>query len=305
MRAEGPRPGAPLFTIGTHSVHSQAVTVKLSDVYNGLDVEDVKRMLQDKEGIPPTSSSSFSKVGSWRTACPLAHYGISPGTLLHVVLRLAGGKPVICLWAAQPTDVTVRLRLSRHWALSSLVPRPDEYYSGGGGGSGGAEGVAGTADTSGGKAGDGGGWTAGGREAAWRVRALPDGTLVHPGSGGREYAYLFWEALTEASAVAEEEPAVAGGGGGGGGCSTVAGGSCRDAMSPFPSLGPTPADLPLPDFHPARSFCVAGADVERWLYDALAAFGLPVRERTDFLTYLLAAAHGGRGVAADQVCWPV
>ncbi|KAG2450353.1 hypothetical protein HYH02_004858 [Chlamydomonas schloesseri] len=218
--------------------------------------------------------------------------------------------------------------------------------------------LAGTADTSGAKAGDGGGWTAGGREAAWRVRALPDGTLVHPGSGGREYAYLFWEALTEGSAVAEEEPAVAGGGGGGGGCSTGAGGSCRDAMvweeqpeqaqagggggrqlqlqlqrqagppataaaassvaatatatatavpaqSPFPSLGPTPADLPLPDFHPARSFCVAGADVERWLYDALAAFGLPVRERTDFLTYLLAAAHGGRRVAADQVCWPV
>ncbi|KAG2422703.1 hypothetical protein HXX76_015867 [Chlamydomonas incerta] len=336
-----PPPGVSTFTIAIKTLWGRST--ELSGVYNNLIVSHLKDMVEQKTGLPSgqvTLTSGGMQLEDHRT---LADYGIGPGTTVRVVLKLRGGKPVICVWAAQPTDVSVRLRLSRHWAFSSLVPRPDEYSgsgssSSGGGISGGGEDTA--TEAEGGK----GGWAAGGREAAWRVRALPDGTLAHPGSGGREYAYLFWEALTEGSAVAAAVAAEASGGVAGGGSRSSRGSSRRsscsngtmvweeqpeqaqaggdgqqlqlqpqgrpatataDATAPAPAaaaitspssrlagLGPTPADLPLPDFQPTRSFCVAGADAEAWLYGALSAFGLPVRERTDFLTYWLPHMEG-------------
>ncbi|PNW80422.1 hypothetical protein CHLRE_07g317050v5 [Chlamydomonas reinhardtii] len=348
LRAAGP---APPGAAQTYSVVVRTLTgksVRLLGIYGGLDVEMLKEMVQDSEGTPPDQQRLLFAGREVLEGRTMADYNIGPGATVHLVLRLAGGKPVICVWAAQPTDLTVRLRLSRHWTFSSLVPRPDQYsdgdVAGGGGGGGGGSGA-----EAGSKP---GGWAAGGREAAWRVRALPDGSLVHPGSGGREYAYLFWEALTEGTAA---EPGA--GSGTGAGPSAAAGGSSgnssrrsssssamvweeneeeqkggngRAPLQPQPrlqpqpqppqlacgpglataaaagsvvaaggtasksplGLGPTPTDLPLPDFEPARSFCVAGADVERWLYGALAAFGLPVRERTDFLTYWLPHMEG-------------
>ena len=62
--------------------------------------------------------------------------------------------------------------------------------------------------------------------------------------------------------------------------------SSSSSSSPFriSGLGPTPLGLPLPDFDTRHSFCVAGdAGLEVWLYWALAAFGFPVRESTDFM----------------------
>ncbi|PNH09025.1 Ubiquitin-60S ribosomal protein L40 [Tetrabaena socialis] len=290
---------------------------------------ELKEAIQDREGIPPDQQRLLTQgrqpVLQMEDNRSLSSCGIVDGSAFHLVLRLSGGKPVICLWPAQPTDVTVRLLLCDRWAFSSLVPRPDS-----------TDGVQ------------------GGRRAEWRVRAQPDGTLAHPASGGRQYGYLFWEALTEGGAVGAEQGGVEGqadvaghGGRGAGrlgrsgssassasaldweeaaggplGCGAGAaatlqlsrGGGPQERLGPLggaglpgavpsalatasapahiPGLGPTPADLPLPDFDAGRSFCVAGADAEGWLYGALEAFGVPVRERTDFLTYWLPHMEG-------------
>ncbi|PNH09029.1 hypothetical protein TSOC_004351 [Tetrabaena socialis] len=70
---------------------------------------------------------------------------------LFLVLRLSGGKQVICLRAAHRCN-------GAPGALRPLVPRPD-YMDG----------------------------VQGGRCAEWCERAQPDGTLVNPASGGRQY----------------------------------------------------------------------------------------------------------------------
>jgi hypothetical protein len=194
---------------------------------------------------------------------------------------------VICVWpgAGQAAaEVTVRLQLSQRWAFSSLVPRPDACEVAECGPSGGGVSTPGV----------------GGRFAEWRVTAQADGTLLHGGSGGRAYSYLFWEALTTGGAAPRERcgspppPAVV--------CeepgplAPAPAGEAAAPRSAIPDspestagregwLAATPAELPLPDFVPERSFCVAGCEAEAWLYAALQAFGLPTRETTDFLTY--------------------
>ncbi|GFR44077.1 hypothetical protein Agub_g5237 [Astrephomene gubernaculifera] len=269
-------------------------------VHPSWSMEYVKGMIQDKEGIPPYQQHLIFAGRHPDDGHSVAEVGIRSGSTLTLVLKLRGGKPVICMWPAAPTDATVRLQLSPRWAFSSLVPRPDCTTGGAG--------------------------VVGGRSAEWRVRAQPDGTLTHDASGGRQYTYLFWEALTEGTA----REGVAGAGlrraGSGASSSSAVGweveggrgggqeerqqsllpvaaaeeqqgydviiGRLPAPANPIPGLGPTPPDLPLPDFDAAHSFCVAGADVEAWLYGTLTAFGLPVRERTDFLTYWLPYMEG-------------
>ncbi|KAG2487520.1 hypothetical protein HYH03_013801 [Edaphochlamys debaryana] len=221
---------------------TQAVPVRF-DMF----VVDLKEAVHRRGGPPPNQLRLVANREVLEDGRTLASYGLQDGSSVTLLLNLTGGKPVICIWAADPMDLVVRLQLSYRWAFSSLVPRPD--------------------------VGDGKGeWGTGGRVAEWRVAARPDGSLAHPGSGGREYSYLFWEAMTE-GAVGVEAAA--------GGRAAVSG---RPAL---PGLGPTPPDLPLPDFTPSRSFCVSGAEAEAWLYAALQAFGVPTRERTDFLTFWL------------------
>ncbi|KXZ53504.1 hypothetical protein GPECTOR_7g954 [Gonium pectorale] len=284
-------------------------------------VHDIKHVIQDKEEIPIDLQRLIFAGDQLQDEWRLRDQRIEAESTLHLVLRLCGGKPVICVWPSEPTAVTVRLRLSRHWSFSSLVPRPDRCDGGRGGGKEAAV-VAGR------------GTGVGGHDAEWAVIARPDGTLVHPGSGGREYAYLFWEALTGGgtaggesgegwsaapglersgsdascgSAVlvagedAEMEAATADRLGGAvhhAPPAAAAADAATTASWPLSRLGPTPPDLPLPDFDPARSFCIAGADVEAWLYDALKAFGMPVRERTDMLTYWMPHMEGSPYVLA-------
>ncbi|PNH08295.1 Mitogen-activated protein kinase kinase 2 [Tetrabaena socialis] len=222
--------------------------------------------IQDVRGMPPSQQRLIFSGRQLDDNRKLSDYGLVNGSTIDMMLMLRGGKPVICIWPAQPTDVVVRLQLSEHWAFSSLVPRPDC-----------TDGVQ------------------GGRSAEWAVRAQPDGTLVHPFSGGREYSYLFCMRHggdTEPSTALE----------GVGGMALLYQGSSSPTLPAPPTtshpgpriqgLGPTPLDLPLHDFTAAHSFCVAGRHVETWLYEALAAFGVPVRERTDFLTFWLPHMEG-------------
>ncbi|KXZ43567.1 hypothetical protein GPECTOR_87g430 [Gonium pectorale] len=191
VEASAPLHLHPVPPPNTH-IHVKTSSAKIITLNVSLEwtVLDLKHAIQDKERLLPDQQRLFCDGMLLREELRLRDYGIGAGTTVHLTLGLRGGKPVICVWPSEPTAVTVRLRLSSHWSFSSLVPRPDRCDGGGGGKEAAAAAELGTG--------------LGGRDAEWVVTARPDGTLVHPGSGGREYAYLFWEALT-------------GGGDGGGG----------------------------------------------------------------------------------------
>jgi hypothetical protein len=196
----------------------------------------------------------------------------------------AGGKPVICFFpppdATGPVHASVRLGLTREWELSALVPAP----------------TAASAD---------------GRSATWEVEVQPGGSVVvgaEAGSGGasssgREWAYLFWEALTVAGAHVAAPHAAAGGSGGAALLTLplalgLAGGGSAGPGEASPPWRPPVAGLPLPDFEPAHSFVVPRAGAQEWLHDALVGgFGMPVREATDMITYWCGCARSCARVA--------
>lgn len=84
--------------------------------------------------------------------------------MLHMVLRLRGGKPVIYLSSPKDVVATVRLDLVKQWETSALHPvvrvKKSAMYE----------------------------------TVEWRVKTCADGSLVETDTGP-EVAYLFWEAL--------------------------------------------------------------------------------------------------------------
>ncbi|KAI5829753.1 hypothetical protein K523DRAFT_241420 [Schizophyllum commune Tattone D] len=95
----------------------------------------------------------------------LQDYGIREGSLIDLVFKLRGGKPIIYLFSPRTVEATVRLSLTRNWSLSAIYPivpiaNKDE-----------------------------------GQTLEWKVQTRADGPLRELNTG-LDVSYLFWEALT-------------------------------------------------------------------------------------------------------------
>eukprot|EP01105_Mastigella_eilhardi_P020127 TRINITY_DN4776_c0_g1_i1.p2 TRINITY_DN4776_c0_g1~~TRINITY_DN4776_c0_g1_i1.p2 ORF type:complete len:126 (-),score=35.38 TRINITY_DN4776_c0_g1_i1:94-471(-) len=91
----------------------------------------VKLLICSKEGIPTDQQRIIFDAKQLQDLATLAQYGIGAGSLLYLVLKLRGGKPVILLYPSLGTtetlhDVHVSLKLTSGMQLSSLYPKPEK-----------------------------------------------------------------------------------------------------------------------------------------------------------------------------------
>ena len=127
-------------------------------------VDQLKYIVQDKEGIPPDEQRLGLEGVQMEGDRVLQDYGIREGSLIDLVFKLRGGKPIIYLFSPRTVEATVRLSLTRDWSLSAIypsVPIADKDK---------------------------------GQKLEWKVQTRTDGTL-HELNTELDVSYLFWEAL--------------------------------------------------------------------------------------------------------------
>ena len=138
------------------------------DVEPGDTVEHLKKLIEDKEGILVDEQRLVFAGKQLEDGRTLADCGITEGSMLQIVLRLRGGKPVILFHA--PTagkhagaaiNTTTTVTLHRGCHFTTLLPPP-------------------TATTTG---------TKEEQKIVWEARVEQDMVRV----GQRQHSYLFWE----------------------------------------------------------------------------------------------------------------
>jgi hypothetical protein len=136
-----------------------------------MSVFDLKHLVFNREGIPPCQSRLIFAGKQLEDGNTLDSSSIIHKSTIHLVLRLAGGKPVVYLFPPVPrSNISVRLSLVKSWQFSALYPStPIEEDSTGN-------------------------CSSMGQTVVWSVDAKPDGTLYDHRTS-REVSYLFWEAL--------------------------------------------------------------------------------------------------------------
>ena len=129
-------------------------------------IKDIKYRIQDNEGLPTDYARLIFAGQQLENNRTLYDYSIGHDAVIHLVLRLRGGKPVIYLFSPSNIEVSVKLSLVPEWNISAIYPvvpiKPSSAHSK--------------------------------EEITWRVRVQPNGDLTELNTG-LDVAYLFWEAL--------------------------------------------------------------------------------------------------------------
>ncbi|KAG8999337.1 hypothetical protein FRB90_012087 [Tulasnella sp. 427] len=210
-------------------------------------VADLKAKMGEKKGICLREHSLLYNGTRLEDSFTLGHYGLEDDDVLDLFPRQTGGKPVIYLYPPSPIAAKVQLSLVPQWKLSAVYPQP----------------VKGSFKE--------------GRSAytaEWNVVAHPSGMMTMNGSS-EEFAYIFWEAETEAGGNPPDSP---------------------PASRPASPLTTTQtAALPArTSFFPASSRCtpqdsvlMSLRDIPSYLQRVLRALGLHTEARTSFITYWL------------------
>jgi Ubiquitin family len=133
--------------------------VRISDT-----VESVKRQILDREGIPIDQQRIVFAGLQLVDGQTLSYYNMQANSIIHLILRLVGGKPVIYLFTPQTVDARVSLRLVPSWSFSAIYPMSSIKSEEGGG-----------------------------QKITWDVVVNPDGTMKDKSSGS-DVSYLYWEA---------------------------------------------------------------------------------------------------------------
>ena len=127
-------------------------------------IGELKRIIQDKVDKPAELQRLIFVGRQLDDERTLSEYRIAPGSTLHLVERLVGGKPIIYVMSPHVLeDVSVSLSLIPAWSFSALYPTADIDRSDGN------------------------------ETVQWIVETSPDGTLLDKRSHLR-VSYLFWEA---------------------------------------------------------------------------------------------------------------
>ncbi len=126
-------------------------------------VSDVKEQVEFTEGIPPDQQRLIFGGKQLQDDRQLSDYGIKSEATIHLVVRLRGGKPVICLFTPYPLNAVVRLSIVKDWSFSVVYPGVPIKSS------------------------------ESGQSIEWNVNTHEDNTMTDTATGAR-VSYLFWEA---------------------------------------------------------------------------------------------------------------
>ncbi|GAA6042996.1 hypothetical protein JCM8097_003877 [Rhodosporidiobolus ruineniae] len=151
-------------------VHVKTLTGKTMriPVLPAATADHLKSLIQAMEGIPPYQQRLVFAGRPLEDNELLVECRIVDGSVLHVITRLRGDKPVIYLFPPVPLpSVQVGLTLSPQWSFSALYPVVDVSKNRNGESS-----------------------------VYWQVSAEPSGTLVDLKTQ-TSLSYLFWEAHSE------------------------------------------------------------------------------------------------------------
>ncbi|ESK90977.1 ubiquitin [Moniliophthora roreri MCA 2997] len=85
-------------------------------------VEIIKIKIQDKEGIPSDQIRLIYAGRQLEDGIILSEYNIWADTIIDMVLKLRGGKPVIYLLSPREQEARVQLSLAPQWKFSVLYP---------------------------------------------------------------------------------------------------------------------------------------------------------------------------------------
>ncbi|QRV96133.1 ubiquitin family protein [Ceratobasidium sp. AG-Ba] len=240
----------------TMKVYIRTIT---SQVYS-IDIEpydtigDLKSKIEEKDGIPTDQQRLVFAGKMLEDKNTLNHYDIQKECLIHQVVRLRGGKPVVYLLPPAPTNnIRVDLALTQAWDFSALYPPTPICPTVGGG-----------------------------QSVSWIVDAKPDGTLFEHGTG-REVSYLFGKhsaylllifKSTQRHPTSSTNPALP--------CSPAVsrpGSPVQEVASTF--------DPSRPVITPSNSTVLPFEKVTGYIDDVLLSLGLHTEARCSFITYWL------------------